>query len=56
MQCIPDLQQDAVMILLPLVIPEPQFLNALCDEKFFSHLVSLVFFRHAVLKSVEFDG
>jgi hypothetical protein len=53
---IPDFQQATVAVLVPLMIPESQRLNALLRQKFFPRFVALDSLRRTVLRTVQFDG
>jgi len=39
-----------------LLVPKAQFLNAIRRQNFFAFLITLVLFRQAMLKSVQFNG
>lgn len=56
MQCFPDLQQHAFAVLVPLMIPEAEFLDALFTQKLQSHGIMLNLFRQAVLKAIQLNG
>ena len=55
LQRIPDCQQTSFTILLPLVIPKSQFLNALFLQKSAARVVVLHLLWQAVLKTVQLD-
>ena len=55
LQRVPNFQQTSVAIFLPLMIPEPEGLNALLRQKFFPRFIPLNSFRQTMLKAVEFD-
>ncbi len=52
----PDFQQDALGVFPPLVIPKPQFFNALRVQTLRSVAVMQPLLRHAALKPVQLDG
>ncbi len=56
MQRIPDFEQHTFAILLPLMIPEPQFFDAASRQKMFTFFIVPLLFRQTVLEAVEFDG
>jgi hypothetical protein len=53
LQRIPDGQQAALAILPPLTIPEPQRLDVLFRQKFFTNGILLQSFRQTVLETVQ---
>ncbi len=56
MQLIPDFQQDALAVRVPLMVPKSQFFDSFRGQKLFSHLVPLMLFRQPMLESIEFNG
>jgi hypothetical protein len=56
MQCVPDFKQHPFAILLPLMIPEPEFFNAGSRKNVLALLVVPLSFRQTMPKAVEFDG
>ena len=54
MQRLPDFQKQTLPVLVPLMIPEPQLLDAFRCEKLRPLLVTLELFGQAVLKTVQF--
>jgi hypothetical protein len=52
-QGVPDFQQHAWAIFVPLMIPKPQHLNALFREKRFPCLIAFDAFRQPVLKTIQ---
>jgi hypothetical protein len=56
MQSIPDFEQDPVAICPPLMIPESEFLDAESFEKLRALLIVPLLLRHAMLKTIQFDG
>ena len=55
-QSIPDFQENAFAVLSPLMIPEPQLLNAFRCQKVLTLHVSLLLLRQAMLKTVQFNA
>jgi hypothetical protein len=56
LQCMPDLPQNTFPIAAPLVIPEPQHLNALGCQELISRRVVFLLPRQPVFKTVQFNG
>ena len=56
MQGVPDLQQDALAVLPPLMVPKAQFLDSLRRQKFFAFLVMLALLGQPMLEPVQLDG
>jgi len=55
-QSIPDFEQHPVAIFPPLMIPEPEFLNAESLKKLCALLIVPLLLRQTMLETVEFDG
>ncbi len=56
MQRIPDLQQDALRILSPLMIPESQFFNVIFIKPLRARLIMPAIFGHPMLGAIQLNG
>jgi hypothetical protein len=56
LQRVPDVQQHALAIFPPLMIPKAQFLNSLSPEKFRASLIAFKLTVSSMLKSIQFNG
>ena len=56
MQRRPDVQQHALPVLAPLMIPKPQLFDPLVLQELCSHFIPAALIRKAVDKTIQFDG